>query len=461
MEYQNEDTFLIGGVYMYLKRFGVIAVLGIAAVFGLTGCQKETADQPVSVSIWHVYGGQADSPLNDMIDIFNQTVGKEQGIRVETTLVSNTNNIHKDVLAATNQDPGAAELPDMFISYPKTVLAMPDSDILVDYNEYFSEQEKSAFIQEFMEEGVIDGKQLILPLAKSTEVMFINKTAFDRFTAATGVELSDLQTWEGLYQAAETYEKWSGGKSFFAHDYHFNYFQVGTESLGEDFFQGDQLSFGPMTEKVWEPYAKAAISGGVWLQEGYATEPLRTGDAIVSVASSASVLYYSDTVTYPDNTSEQVEIIAMPCPVFADGESLVMQRGAGVCLVRSTPEKEKAAITFLKWITEAERNTEFVTKAGYMPVTKEGVTTYLEPAIGGLTDPMYQSLYRAFLDTYDSYRFYTAPQLDTYLDLEMRFEETIRLQLRGAREKYASADPDTLESLVHDSYLEFKDSFQK
>ena len=138
-----------------------------------------------------------------------------------------------------------------------------------------------------------------------------------------------------------------------------------------------------------------------------------------------------------------------------------MQRGAGVCLVRSTPEKEKAAITFLKWITEAERNTEFVTKAGYMPVTKEGVTTYLEPAIGGLTDPMYQSLYRAFLDTYDSYRFYTAPQLDTYLDLEMRFEETIRLQLRGAREKYASAEPDTLESLVHDSYLEFRDSFQK
>ena len=338
---------------------------------------------------------------------------------------------------------------------------MPDTDILVDYNEYFSEQEKSAFIPEFMEEGVIDGKQLILPLAKSTEVMFINKTVFDRFTAATGVELSDLQTWEGLYQAAETYEEWSGGKSFFAHDYHFNYFQVGTESLGEDFFQGDQLSFGPMTEKVWEPYAKAAISGGVWLQEGYATEPLRTGDAIVSVASSASVLYYSDTVTYPDNTSEQVEIIAMPCPVFADGESLVMQRGAGVCLVRSTPEKEKAAITFLKWITEAERNTEFVTKAGYMPVTKEGVTTYLEPAIGGLTDPMYQSLYCAFLDTYDSYRFYTAPQLDTYLDLEMRFEETIRLQLRGAREKYASAEPDMLESLVHDSYLEFRDSFQK
>ena len=38
----------------------------------------------------------------------------------------------------------------------------------------------------------------------------------------------------------------------------------------------------------------------------------------------------------------------MPCPVFARGETMVMQRGAGICTVKSTPEKEKACITFLK-----------------------------------------------------------------------------------------------------------------
>ena len=52
------------------------------------------------------------------------------------------------------------------------------------------------------------------------------------------------------------------------------------------------------------------MKGGVWLQGGYATEPLRTGDSIVSVASSASVLYYSKTVTYADNTKEEEEIKA-------------------------------------------------------------------------------------------------------------------------------------------------------
>ena len=117
---------------------------------------------------------------------------------------------------------------------------------------------------------------------------------------------------------------------------------MGVESLGEHFFtkNGTELVFGPAFERVWAPYAKAAEEGGIWLQSGYATEPLRTGDSIVSVASSASVLYYSDTVTYADNTTEKVNMISMPCPVFENGEKLVMQRGAGICTVKSTPERE-------------------------------------------------------------------------------------------------------------------------
>ena len=113
----------------------------------------------------------------------------------------------------------------------------------------------------------------------------------------------------------------------FVHDYYFNYFQVGAESLGEDFFNGDELAFGPAFQTAWEPLANAAIQGGVWLKGGYATESIRTGDSIVSVASSASILYYSDMVTYPDNTSEDITIISRPCPVFENGENLVMQRG--------------------------------------------------------------------------------------------------------------------------------------
>ena len=427
-----------------MRKIGCVLTAILLAAVLCTGCGKKN-DEPVTVTFWHVYGGETESPMNDLINEFNNTIGKENNIRVQVESVTNTNTIHESVLASAYGDPGAMSLPDMFVSYPKTVAALPDETILVDYGDYFTDEEIDEFIPEFIEEGIVNGRITILPLAKSTEILYVNKTAFDRFAEATGAEISGLETWEGLYDLAEKYTKWTDEKTpdipddglgFFVHDYHFNYFQVGVESLGEEFFSKDGLTFGPIFNRVWEPYARAALMGSVWLRSGYATEPLRTGDAIVSVASSASVLYYSDTVTYADNTSEKVDIVSMPCPVFEGGEKLVMQRGAGVCTVKSTPEKEKACITFLKWLTEPERNVSFVTNLGYMPVKEESFDKYLPNAIKAIENPMYISLYKAFLDTQRDYTFYVPPQTDNYLELETKFEELIRLKLTSGRTAY-------------------------
>lgn len=432
-----------------------------------TGCSgsinKEGA--PTTITVWHVYGGQTDSPLNDLIEEFNQTVGKERQINVQVTSVSNTNTIHELVLAAANKEPGASELPDLFISYPKTVTALQDDSILVDYRDYFSEDELSAFLPDFVEEGMVNDRLVVLPVAKSTEILYINKTLFDRFSQATGVTMEDLNTWEGLYKAAEIYAEWTDAqtpevagdaKSLFVHDYYFNYFQVGVESLGEDFFEGDKLAFGPELRKAWEPLAQAALKGGIWLKGGYATESIRTGDSIVSVASSASILYYSDVVTYPDNTSEDITIISKPCPVFENGDKLVMQRGAGFCTVRSTPEREQAAVTFLKWLTEPTHNVEFVTKTGYMPVTKEAFENELPKAIEGLESEKYKSLYQAYLDTQRDYQFYVPPHLEAYLDLETTLEETVRAQLTLGRKNYLDAGETGLEQISEERFETFR-----
>ena len=448
-------------------RHRIFISLLIAVLLLCAGCAgtMNKEEMPITITVWHVYGGQADSPLNDLIDQFNQTVGKEQRINVQVTSVSNTNTIHELVLAAANGEPGASELPDLFISYPKTVMALPDDSILVDYRDYFSEEELSAFLPAFVEEGMVDNRLLILPVAKSTEIMFINKTIFDRFSQATGVTLEDLNTWEGLFQAAETYAAWTDGqtpdipgdaKSMFVHDYYFNYFQVGAESLGEDFFRGDELAFGPAFQTAWEPLAQAALQGGVWLEDGYATASLRTGDSIVSVASSASILYYSDVVTYPDNTSEDITIISRPCPVFENGEKLVMQRGAGFCTVRSTPERERAAVTFLKWLTEPEHNVEFVTRTGYMPVTQAAFENELPNAIEKLESPKYVSLYQAYLDTQANYKFYVPPQLETYLSLETALEDHVRAQLALGRADYLESGETGLEQISIDRLRAFR-----
>ena len=268
------------------KRISVLAAVVLAVGFALclAAC-GETKDDTVTITLWHVYGGEVNSTMNALVDEFNNTVGREQGVRVRVDSVSNSGVIHESVLAAAYVEmtytveaqgalqveavyhavPGAPELPDIFVSYPKTVLALPDDDILVDYRDYFTAGELNAYIPEFVEEGTVDGRPVILPLAKSTEILFVNKTAFDRFAADTGASLDELATWEGLYAVAERYAEWSGGKSFFAHDYHFNYFQVGVESLGESFFDEDGLAFGPGFTYAWKPYAEAALTGGLWL----------------------------------------------------------------------------------------------------------------------------------------------------------------------------------------------------
>lgn len=397
-------------------------------------------------------------------------MGKEQQINVQVTSVSNTNTIHELVLAAANREPGATELPDLFISYPKTVMALPDDSILVDYKDYLSEEELSAFLPAFLEEGTVNDRLVILPVAKSTEIMFINQTIFDRFSQATGVTLEDLDTWEGLFKAAEIYAQWTDeqtpdipgdAKPMFVHDYYFNYFQVGTESMGEDFFQGEGLALGPAFQIAWEPLAKAALKGGVWLKGGYATEAIRTGDSIVSVASSASILYYSDVVTYPDNTSEDITLISRPCPVFENGDKLVMQRGAGFCLVRSTPEREQAAVSFLKWLTEPECNVAFVTRTGYMPVTRAAFENELPKAIEGLESEKYSSLYQAYLDTQANYEFYVPPQMETYLSLETTLEDHVRAQLALGRQDYLDSGETGLEQISADRFQAFRQIMER
>ena len=101
---------------------------------------------------------------------------------------------------------------------------------------------------------------------------------------------------------------------------------------------------------------------------------------------------------------------------------------------------------------------EFVPSLGYMPVKQEAFDVYLPEAIEKLSDPMYVFLYQAFLKTQENYTFYTAPKLDSYLDLETRFEELVRKVLSVKRQQCIN-NPENIDKLVKETLADFKVSY--
>ena len=51
----------------------------------------------------------------------------------------------------------------------------------------------------FVQDGIIDGRQVVFPVPKSTQLIFLNGSQYARFTADTGAQLSTLATWDGFF----------------------------------------------------------------------------------------------------------------------------------------------------------------------------------------------------------------------------------------------------------------------
>ena len=418
----------------------------------LAGCGAKgplDKNNPVALTMWHVFGSQTDSPMNDMVDEFNRTAGKDKGVVVNVISVSNSSDIHGALLAAAAGNAGAGSLPDLFFCYPETAKTI-GPDRLVNWGDLFTDTELSGYVPAFLEEGTIDGRLMVFPVAKSSEALFVNATIFDRFAADTGVTYDSLATWEGLFEAAEKYHTWSGGKSFLMHDSLMNFCQINTAALGGRAFTGDRLNFDdPIFRAQWETIAKAAISGWLHIDDNYATVGMMTGDVIAAVGSTASILYFQDTVTYRDNTTEPLALKPLPCPVTKDGTKPAIQQGVGLAAaVKGDARKEAAALLFAKWITQGETNLRFVTRAGYMPVQNAAYEAIKDH---NFESGAYRGLYEAMDVMRGGYQFYLPPIVDGYYDILWDFFDYTNEILAGCRMRYEAGEG-SLGALVTESY---------
>lgn len=408
------------------KLFLLLLIFSIS-ICCLSGCKKSELDKnkPVTLTMWHVYGEQADSPMNRLIDEFNETVGMEKGIIINVTAMSNASKIGEKLLDAQNKVPGSAEMPDLFFAHKSNALGL-GTDNLLDWKEYFSEKELSAYVPGFLEDGTVDGKLSVFPVSKSTHLLFIAGSQFERFSADTGVTYEALSTWDGFFDAAAKYYDWSGGKPFCALDYPLRAIELAATESGAGNIFADNGFYDPSNvifKQTFMKFADSLAKGHIMLSNLYSNTQVMTGEVMTGISSSAAILYYNDTVTYEDGTSEPMDLEILPLPAESGKKPYITQAGVGLCAYKTSSQKAEAAVIFAKWLTEPERNLEFVCQTGYMPVTN-GAFDKIDDCRFKTAD--YEKLYAALKKVKESSEVLSEQQSPEYYSRVYAFYDYLR-----------------------------------
>lgn len=349
--------------------------VAILLCFIIAGCVKADSldpDDPVTLTMWHVYGEQADSPMNRLAEDFNRTLGRKKGIVLDITEISNSSDIGQLLLDAQEGKPGSSEMPDIFFCHTSNATEL-GTEKLIDWQELFTEEELDNFVPAFVAEGMAEGSLAVLPVSKSTFLLFINEAEFQRFSSDTGVNYENLATWDGFFKAAEEYHNWSGGKAFCAFDYILRCVELNEKTEKTDFLTEDGwYDFADKSLKdSWMQFAEAMVQGHIRISDFYSNTQVMTGEVAAGMGSSAAILYYNDTVTYADASSEPLSLKILPMPQRTEGKQRAVQAGVGMCAYKTTKQEEEAVSVFAHWLTESHRNMAFAVETGYMPVTKE------------------------------------------------------------------------------------------
>ncbi len=361
----------------------------IAMCLALTGCgSKSPLDpkKPVTIEVWNYYNGDQLTAFDNLVEEFNATIGKEKGIIVKGSSQGSVNDLETNVLAALKGEVGAAEVPNIFMAYADTAYTADQMGGIVDLKEYLTEAEIGAYIDSYMYEGDFsgNGEIKIFPMAKSTEVLVLNKTDWDEFAAQTGATYEDLADMEGLVKTAQAYYEWTDaqtpdinedGKALFGRDAMANYMLIGSMQMDTEIFQ---VSDGKMTlnfeketvRKLWDNYYIPFVKGYFAATGRFRSDDVKTGNIIAFVGSSSGASFFPDTVSRDDNESYSIEMDVLPCPGFAGGGAYAVQQGAGMVVTEGSEAEIYASVEFLKWFTADDQNILFSVQSGYLPVTK-------------------------------------------------------------------------------------------
>ena len=397
-----------------------------ALALGCAGCSgsagPEVPAKVTDIMVWTYDNGDQLESFTSLVDQFNETVGAQKGIKVSTESQGSVNDLETSVMDSAEGKVGAAAMPNIFSAYADTAYALDQMGMVVDLAPCLTEEEKAQFVEGYLSEGGVgeDDSIKIFPVAKSTELLFLNDTDWQAFADAADVRYEDLATMEGLTAAAEKYYNWTDaqtaapddGKALFGRDAMANYMLVGARQLGDTIFA---VKDGRMTvnferdvaRRLWDNYYVPFVRGWFAATGRFRSDDIKTGNVLAYVGSSSSAAFFPTRATNDANESHEISLKALPAPQFEGGEAVAVQQGAGMVVTAAKEEEVEASVEFLKWFIRAENNIAFSVGSGYLPVTRKA-NDMQEILASGLTldDNMQQTLAVA-VDTVNGNRLYT------------------------------------------------------
>lgn len=383
-----------------LRKWWMAAAAGLAASCGGRDAPAPAVDleavdpQGQEVVFWYQHQRAREQALQEMIADFNET--NPHGIRVRGEFAGSYGDIYNKMVVGLQ----GGSVADLVVAYQNQAWEYLLADGIVDLIPYMtsarwglSQAAAADYVEAFLLQDRIEGRQIALPPNRSIEVLYHNMDWL-RELGAPGPPA----TWEEfarLCRAARD-QPFSGNPAGmrslgFVLDVDASRAASMTFSRGGDFLDPAGTSYRLDTPEMaasLQLMQELAAEGAVELMgEAYGDQTaFNIGEALFMLRSTSGLPFVQEGVA----SGADFDWGVAP-PPQAGPEPVVNFYGASISVCRTTPERQLAAWLFLKWFTEPPQQARWVKASNYFPArksTRRLLADYLEQ------NPRYASAYQ-------------------------------------------------------------------
>ena len=342
---------------------------------------------PVTITFYHTMGQNLRDVLDRYVVEFNKLY---PNITVDHQQVGGYDDVRDQIkteIAVGGQPNIAYCYPDHVALYnmAKATVAMDSliaSELTVTRDDGTTEQlgltqaQIDDFIKGYYEEGKQfgDDKMYTLPLSKSTEVLYYNKTFFDEH------DIDVPTTWDELEDVCKQIKEIDPDAIPLGYDSESNWFITMCEQLKspytsatDEHFLFDNETNREFVEKFREWYQMGyvttqEISGG-YTSALFTKASTEAGNSYMSIGSSAGATHQCPEKV---NGEYPFEVGIATVPQIDASNPKVISQGPSLCIFnKDNPQEVLASWLFVKFLcTNVEFQAEFSMASGYVPVIK-------------------------------------------------------------------------------------------